>query len=368
MLKHLGQLFFIGISGKALTEDEKKFIVENDIGGICLFSRNLEDPKQIFDLCQEIQSLKSRQASRMPLFIGIDMEGGRVHRLQPPFTRWPAIKILGDLDSSSAAFKFGLFMGDELRSVGINLNFAPCVDVLTNPKNEIIGDRSVSTDPEMVGKIASGLARGYIKSGILCCAKHYPGHGNTLLDSHLDLPVEDVARDRMEEVELPPFKKAIRSRLDFMMTAHIKYSNVDPDWPATLSKIWLKDILRDELRYRGLIISDDLDMKALADNYDKADIPVRALQAGCDVLLYCNEPDSPPVAIEAVTRAIDSKELDSAEIQASIDRVLAVKKKKLMNQEPVSLKEATTIIGHPDHMRLASSLRDGELPEDILAK
>src|SRR6478752_7151566 len=150
-IRHIiGQHFFIGISGHALTADEKKFITENNIGGICLFGRNVADPKQVHDLSSEIQSLRHKQADKAPLFIGIDMEGGRVHRLKAPFTVWPPLKKLGDLDAPTVSFHFANRMGQEMKSVGINLDFAPCVDVFTNPANTVIGDRAISSDPESV--------------------------------------------------------------------------------------------------------------------------------------------------------------------------------------------------------------------------
>ncbi|HWU42922.1 MAG TPA: glycoside hydrolase family 3 N-terminal domain-containing protein, partial [Bdellovibrio sp.] len=157
----IGQNMFIGISGHSLTLEEKKFIVEHNIGGICLFGRNVAEPKQVRELCAEIQSLRHQQVDRAPLFIGIDMEGGRVHRLKAPFTLWPPLRRLGDLDAPTASFHFANRMGQEMRAVGINLDFAPCVDIFSNPANTVIGDRAISDDPEKVARHASALVRGY---------------------------------------------------------------------------------------------------------------------------------------------------------------------------------------------------------------
>jgi len=188
----IGQLFFIGLEGPALTSKEADFIVKNNIGGVTLFGRNLKTPIELHKLCSDLHNLKSRMPAKAPLFIAIDMEGGRVHRLKAPFTQWPSLGKVAALDSTSVAFKFANMMGIELKAMGINLDFAPCVDVLTNPKNILIGDRSLGEDPEYVAKMASALVRGYIKAGIVTCAKHFPGHGNTIIDSHEDLPVEDI--------------------------------------------------------------------------------------------------------------------------------------------------------------------------------
>lgn len=361
----VGQLTLIGVSGHTLTNDEKKFIVENNISGVVLFGRNVSEPKQIRDLCAEIQSLRHKMYDRAPLFIGIDMEGGRVHRLKKPFTQWPALKNIGDLDAPTVAFHFAHRMGIELMSVGINLDFAPCVDIFTNPQNIIIGDRAISSDPHQVEKMASALVRGYIKSGILSCAKHFPGHGHTLIDSHEELPIEEATIERLHEIELVPFKKALRSRVDMVMTAHILFKNVDPKWPVTLSPLFLKQMIRDELKYQGLIITDDLDMKAMAKHYDKGEIPVRALEAGADLLLYCNEPDSPPIAIEAVSNAIGMGRLSRAELESIHRKVLDVKKIKLLSPDPRPIEDAMTVIGCADHMYLADCIRNQKMPEGL---
>lgn len=366
MKQLIGQHILIGVSGLTLTDWEKKFIVQNNISGVVLFARNVSEPKQIRDLCAEIQSLRHQTIEKTPLYIGIDMEGGRVARLKAPFTQWPPLKKLGDLDSPTASFHFSHAMGMELKSVGINLDFAPCIDVFTNPKNTVIGDRAVSSDPEMVAKHASALIRGYLKAEVIPCGKHFPGHGDTVIDSHLDLPIEDASLERLNEVELVPFKKAIRSRMDMLMTAHIRFTSVDPEWPVTLSEIFLKKMLREELRYKGLIITDDLDMKALAKHYDTADIPVRALQAGADLLLYCNEPDSPPKAIEGIEKALADGKLKKEDLQETYKRILMMKKENIFNPDPMPIGDALKIIGHENHQKLAQGIAAGSVPASLL--
>jgi beta-N-acetylhexosaminidase len=368
MNKLIGQHMIIGISGPALTADEKKFIIDNNVAGIVLFARNLSEPKQIHDLCAEIQSLRHQMLEKLPFFIGVDMEGGRVARLKAPFTQWPPLKTLGDLDNATVTFHFSNKMGQELQAVGINLDFAPCVDVFTNPKNTVIGDRAISSDPEMVAKHASALVRGYIKSNIISCAKHFPGHGNTLIDSHEDLPVEETDLQRLENLELIPFKRSFKARVEMVMTAHILYKKVDPEWPATLSETFLKKILREQCRYRGLIITDDLDMKAMAKHYDRKQIPVRALQAGADLLLYCNEPASPPAAIDAIVEAVAQGQLKKADLENSYKRIVELKKEKIPHPDPVSFDEAMKIINSEDHKNIAAALAKGQVPAGLLAE
>lgn len=366
-LRHqIGQLMIMGLKGKTLEPSEKKFLVENNIGGVILFSRNIESPEQVHALCSEIQSLRKQLPENSPFFISIDMEGGRVARLKSPFTVWPPLGKLGALDSTTLCFKFAETMGRELSAVGINLDFAPCVDILTNPQNVLIGDRSLGQDAEHVAKLGSAIVRGYLKSNIIACAKHFPGHGNTIIDSHEDLPVEsesDLAR--LTEVEMVPFKKAFRAKLDLIMTAHMKFPKVDPDWPVTLSEIFLKDILRDKLAYRQLVITDDLDMKALAKYWPAEFLPVQALKAGADIILYCNEHDKPPMAMDAVEKAVKDMVLSKTLISERYESVMRLKKTRIIRPDPLSYPEASKLIGHPEHQVLAQAILTGDVPPEL---
>lgn len=362
----IGQHMIVGVAGTTLTANEKKFIVDNNISGVVLMGRNCVEPKQIRDLCADIQSLRHKMKDRAPLFIGIDMEGGRVHRLKPPFTQWPPLKLIGDLDAPTVAFHFAQRMGTELMSVGINLDFAPCIDIFSNPKNTVIGDRAVSSDAQEVEKMTSALIRGYIKSGILSCGKHFPGHGNTIIDSHEELPVEEADMKRLNEFELLPFKKAAKSRVDMMMTSHILFKNIDPKNPVTLSEFFLKKLLREEMKYKGLIITDDLDMKAMAKHYEKEEIPVLAMQAGAELLLYCNEPASPPAAIEGLLTAVAQGRLKESDLKQSHQHILEVKKIKLLSPDPRPIEDAMEVVGCPEHLALADAIRKGVVPDGLL--
>lgn len=366
MNKNFGQLMIIGIQGKTLTEDEKKFIINNNISGVILMGRNCESPKQVHDLCHDIQSLRFKMPDKAPLFIGIDMEGGRVQRLKAPFTLWPPARKLGDIDNSTLTFNFSQKMGMELKSVGINLNFAPCVDIFSNPQNTVIGDRALGTDPEHVGKHASAMVRGFIKSEIIPCVKHFPGHGNTLLDSHEDLPKENSDLKRLEEFELIPFKRSFKARVEMCMTSHILFPNIDPKYPATLSEFFVKKVLKENCRFRGLVITDDLDMKALTKNYTVEQIPVLALKAGCDLLLYCNEPLSPPRALESIIEATAQGVLDVNHLDQVAKKILAFKKENIPNPDPISYEEASKIIGNDNHLNVAEAIKSGIIPEGLL--
>ncbi len=360
MREFIGQQLIIGLSGETLTQDEAQFIVENNIGGIILFSRNLKSVEQTHKLICDVQQLRYKLPEKTPLFISVDMEGGRVHRLKEPFTQWPPVKNLGDIDSSNVTFKYTQLMGRELKAIGFNLDYAPCVDVLMNDENEVIGDRALSTDPEVVAKHSSAMVRGYIKSDVLTCAKHFPGHGYTSVDSHFDLPVDKrTLADLEKQGDLEPFKKVIKARVDMIMTAHIQYPNIDPQYPVTLSPLFITQFLREALRYRGIIITDDLDMKALTKHYPMDEIPVLALQAGANMLLYCNEPKSPIKGVKNVAKAISDGKISPETIRQNYDLIIKTKLKKFKNPiEPFSLEKAQQIIGRKEHQEFAQAVRE----------
>ncbi len=367
MRQQIGQQLIIGLKGTKLESAEADFIRQNNIGGVILMKRNVESPQQVMELTRDLQNLRHKMHDKAPLFISIDMEGGRVARLGPPFTQWPPLASLGKIDSTSVAFKLGAFMGAELKAVGINIDFAPCVDVLSNPLNVVIGDRSCGSDPELVSRIGSALVRGFIKSEVIPCAKHFPGHGNTLLDSHDELPVETKNMAALDACELIPFKKVFRARLDMLMTTHIHFKQLDPDWPATLSAKIMTDLLRNQLRYRNLLITDDLDMKALTKNWSREVIAVRAVQAGCNLLLYCNDPTSHVIALDALEAAVMDKTLDAKQIHDSHKRILDLKKEKLIKPDPDGMDVISRVVGHPDHLRLSKAIASGDVPEDLVS-
>lgn len=356
----------MGIQGKTLSDDEKKFIVNNQIGGVVLFTRNFDNVKQFHELCHDIHSLRLKMPDKTPLFLSVDMEGGRVQRFKEPFTVWPPLRKLGDLDNPTLSFLFSQRMGQELRAFGINLNFAPCADIFSNPKNTVIGDRSLGSDPEHVAKHVSAIVRGYIKSDVLACVKHFPGHGNTLIDSHEDLPKEDSDLKRLEDFELSPFKRAFKARVEMCMTSHILFKNIDAKYPASLSEIFVQKILKEQCRFRGLVVTDDLDMGALRKYFSIEEIAVQAAKVGSDILLYCNEPLSPVKAIEALMEATAQGVLNKDDLTARVKKVQQYKKEKILNPDPISFEEAQKVLSNPESKELADAIRSGNIPEKFL--
>ena len=358
-LKHLiNQTLIIGIKGTSLTSEEVQLFENENIGGVILFDRNVESLKQLHNLINHIQKLAVKSPDQKFMFIAIDMEGGRVQRLKSPFTIWPSMQQLGMRDSPSLAFDFATTMGKELRAVGINVNFAPCLDVLTCQENQVIRDRALSDKPDVVERLGSAIIRGFIKEDILPCGKHFPGHGSTVIDSHLELPVEDISLEMLEKNHLPPFNRAFRSKLRLLMTAHIKFSNIDPDWPATLSEKILKGLARDEMRYRNLIISDDLDMQALRNHWSIKDIAVQAVKAGCNLLLYSNDFESPHIAAEAIEEAVINGTIEKEQIIENHQRI--IKLKNIIPFKRFSYQEVLQIVGQTNHHVLSQLIASDE--------
>ena len=258
---------------------------EFDLGGVIFFARNVETPEQVADLSRESQEL----AGEIPLWVSVDQEGGRVARLKRPFTEWPPMATLGRAGARRRALaeRFARALAAELHAVGISLDYTPVLDVHTNPKNPVIGDRALAERAEDVARLGAAIIRTLQGAGIAACGKHFPGHGDTSTDSHFELPLLDHPPDRLEAVELVPFKAAIAAGVASIMTAHILIPSLDEELPGTLSPAIVDGLLKKKLGYQGLVLSDDLEMKAISGRYGHSEATVQAIAAGCDAVLMC---------------------------------------------------------------------------------
>lgn len=291
-----GQLLFAGFEGTRAPSDLLGLVREGRLGGVILFARNVEGPEQVRDLVTE---LHAAAPTEYPLLVAIDQEGGRVQRLRAPWTEWPPMRTVGERDRPGDTRTLGAALGRELADLGIGLDFAPVVDVDTNPENPVIGDRSFACTPEAVGRHAAALIAGLQGAGVAACAKHFPGHGDTQVDSHHELPRVGHALERLRAVELPPFRAAVGAEVASVMTAHVVVEALDPERPATLSKKVL-DVLRGEIGYDGVVFGDDLEMAAVADHHTPGDAARLALEAGCDAVLACRRTDVRDAALAAL--------------------------------------------------------------------
>src|SRR5918996_1350654 len=258
--RDIGQLLIGSLPGTTITPEMRSLAKEFQLGGVILFSRNIEAPEQVAELSRDVQTL----ARDVPLWMSVDQEGGRVARLKAPFTEWPPMAVLGRSGDEQLAARFAKALAAELRAVGVTLDYAPVLDIHTNPKNPVIGDRALADDAEMVARLGVAIIRGLQEHDVAACGKHFPGHGDTAIDSHLDLPLVEHPPDRLRRVEFVPFRAAIAADVAFMMTAHVLVPAFDEERPATLSRRIVQAILREELGFEGVILSDDLEMKAIA--------------------------------------------------------------------------------------------------------
>jgi beta-N-acetylhexosaminidase len=284
---HPGQVLFAGFQGTEVPEDLAALLREGRVGGAVLFARNLRDPQQVRGLVARLHELAP---ARAPLCVAIDQEGGRVQRLRAPWTEWPPMRRLGERDDPAATARVARALARELGDLGIDLDFAPVVDVDTNPANPVIGDRSFGREAERVARHVRAFVAAMQEAGVAACAKHFPGHGDTSEDSHLALPRVDHALGRLREVELVPFRAAAEAGVASMMTAHVLLPCLDPGVPATLCGAAL-ELLRGELGYDGLVFGDDFEMAAVAQHFAPREATRRALEAGVDALLVCSRAD-----------------------------------------------------------------------------
>jgi len=325
----LGQLIITGISGLALTVEEKEFIESESIGGVILFSHNFDDPAQLAELVNSIQVLRKNY----PLFISVDHEGGRVIRFKKHFTQFPAMYNISSLDSPKLCYQIHAIMAEELSACGVNLNFSPCCDIFNNPLNKVIGDRSFGVDEKTVSKFISSAIRGLQTEGILACAKHFPGHGGTEIDSHDSLPVLKRDLKELNQQELKPFIKAAKSRVELIMMSHIIVEAIDTKRPCSLSDKCYR-YLRDSLKYDNLIITDDMQMGAIINDYSIEESAVLAIKAGADIVMYRDFNNSKK-ALSAIQKAVKTKEINNAVIKEKISRINKCKKENLSAFKPI---------------------------------
>jgi beta-N-acetylhexosaminidase len=312
-----GELVMVGIQGKVLDAEQAAFLRRNRIRAVVLFRGNLGSEAEVRALTAALRKTMGPKA-----LIAIDQEGGAVVRatfLPHP----PAAMALGAAGTAVLAEEVGAAVARGVRSLGFNWNFAPVLDVNNNPENPVIAERSFSSDPAEVVRLAGAWMRGALREGVACCIKHFPGHGDTRVDSHLELPVVDKSRQALRALELKPFR-ALQSAAPAVMTAHIVYPRIDPDHPATLSRKLLRGMLRDAWGYKGVIITDSLVMKAIHQRYGHDRAAVLALQAGADMVMALGSQDEQAAAVRAIAAALADGSLARAEVQRSRARLDAL--------------------------------------------
>ncbi|MGH3761294.1 glycoside hydrolase family 3 protein [Actinophytocola sp.] len=335
------------------------------VGGVIYFNNsgtdNVDGPRQLAAFSNGLQRAAVKHNTRLPLLVAIDQEGGNVTRLESPATEYPASMAVGAGRSTADAKALATINATELRAMGVNQNFAPVADVNSNPLNPVIGARSFSSRPDLASSLVTAEIDGYQRGGkrfetVSSSAKHFPGHGDAETDSHTGLPIIDRTEAEWREFDLPPFRAAVDAGIDSIMTAHIEVPSLDPSGvPATLSQPILTGLLRDELNYDGVIVTDSLGMGG-ANVFPPEEIPVMALEAGVDQLLM---PPDLQLAIDAVKGAVQSGRLTEQRIDESVVRILKLKRERGILDKPfVNENKVDKIVGKPEHIARIQQITD----------
>jgi beta-N-acetylhexosaminidase len=352
--RRIGQLAIVGCQGTAVPAELRALAREFDLGGVILFARNIEAPEQVAEMAVEIGDL----ARDVPLWVSVDQEGGRVARLKRPFTEWPPMATLGRSGDDRLADRFARALARELRAVGISLDYAPVLDVNTNPANTVIGDRALSDRPDLAARLGAVIVRALQEEGVAACGKHFPGHGDTSADSHHELPVVPHEPDRLRAIELLPFRAAIDAGVAAIMSAHVLVPAFDDTRPATLAPALMRGLLREELGFDGLILSDDLEMRAVADGFSIDRAAVGAVAAGCDAVLICGSShDSQARALEAVVHAVETEDVPLGRIEDALARHSRQKERFLAGaRDRAAPREAMALLGCDAHQAIAAEM------------
>lgn len=329
----IGQLVFTGVDGYTSDEHAKQLIQTYRVGGVILFERNIQDAEQTRTLLNALKKLNGK--NKVPLFFGVDEEGGTVSRMPDSFVPLPTSERIGTVNDRTFSYEIGRVIAREIKTLGFNTNFAPVLDINSNPDNPVIGDRSFGATAKVVSKLGLATLQGMKAERVIPVVKHFPGHGDTSVDSHVGLPVVTHDVERLDAFELVPFKQAIAQGADAVMIAHILLPQLDPDHPASLSKAVITDLLREQLAFDGVVVSDDLTMGAIVEQYDIGEAAVTAVAAGTDLLLVCHEYDNTVAVIEALRKAVADRTLSEQRIDESVYRILALKRAYRITDLPV---------------------------------
>ena len=325
----IGQMIIAGFNGKKLNEEINTLVNDLDVGGIILFSRNIENSNQLKKLTEDINNINKN----IPLFISTDEEGGRVSRLPNDTTKFKSAKDIGDKGDTNYAYENGMNLGRTLKEHNINMDFAPAIDIYSNPKNTVIGDRAFGTDEKIVSAMGIATMNGLKREGVIPVVKHFPGHGDTDIDSHFDLPVVNKSLKQLENFELVPFKEAIDKGCDAIMVSHILVEKIDSKNPATLSKNIIYKLLREKMNFKGVVITDDMHMKAISNNLSIEEASVKSINAGSDIILIGSDIDITKSVIEKIKLAVKNNNITEDRIDESVYRILTLKEKYLNKKD-----------------------------------
>lgn len=351
--RQAASLFTVGFHGRSVGDDLRG-LLSRGVGGVIYFARNVGTPAEVLELNRDIK----RSANR-PLLIAVDQEGGQVARLRRGFTELPPLRAVGATGSATLTEELGGLVARELRAVGFDMNYAPVLDVDTNPSNPVIGARAFGGTPELVSTLGRAFVAGLQAAGVAACGKHFPGHGDTSQDSHLELPQLPHAMERLERIELAPFRAAASSGIAAFMTAHVLFNALDSRHPATMSRAVVTSVLRESFGYRGLVVTDDIEMKAIADNYGVEEAVLWGLNAGVDHFLCCHTASLAHRGIDAVVRSVESGALGRETLDLATRRFRDLLARY---ERPVGSPDGLAVLRAPEHLALVARIFDGVDP------
>ena len=328
----IGQLMIAGFDGTEMTDQTRELINTYHVGGFIFFKPNLENPEQSRQLVNHLKELNAD--NDIPLFLAVDQEGGTVTRL-PGLDPMKTNEEIGSSYEADFSYETGKLLAAQLHAFGMQVNFAPSVDVNSNPNNPVIGNRAFGSDPNVVSEHGVQMMKGMQDENIITSVKHFPGHGDTNEDSHETLPVIEKTKEELAEIELMPFESSIEAGADMVMIAHILLPELGTSKPATLSKEVVTELLRKEMKYDGVIVTDDMTMGAIVNDYGIAEASVMAVEAGVDIILMAHGDENVQETFIALKEAVENGDIHEERIDESVQRILLLKNKYELADSPV---------------------------------
>ncbi|GAA0133294.1 beta-N-acetylhexosaminidase [Paenibacillus sp. YSY-4.3] len=330
----IGQLVVVGVEGTAPDDTARQFIESHHVGGFIFYKNNISDSKQAVAFFNQLKKMNAN--NKVPLLLSVDEEGGRVSRMPEEFKALPSAQIIGEAGSTELASGLGSVIGKELAGFGLNMDFAPVLDINSNPDNPVIGSRAFGSNAEIVSEMGIAMFQGIGQEGVIPVLKHFPGHGDTSVDSHLGLPVVEHDMERLRKLELVPFIRAIEEGADVVMVAHLLMPKLDAEQPASFSKAVIHDVLREELGFEGVVITDDMTMGAIVKHYDIGEAAVKFIQGGGNIVLVGHERERQLAVIDALTAAVKRGAISPEVLDERVYSILKLKEKYGLRDDPAS--------------------------------
>ncbi|MDQ6421776.1 beta-N-acetylhexosaminidase [Paenibacillus sp. LHD-117] len=331
----VGQLAIIGLEGTTMDESTKQFIQKYHVGGFILFKDNIASANQILKLLNQLKETNAKEPNAVPLWLSVDQEGGKVSRMPSEFKKTPSAQKIASKNDPDYTYAIGQSLGLELGALGFNMDFAPVLDINSNTDNPVIGDRSFGADSDSVILHGLEMMNGISSQGVASVVKHFPGHGDTSIDSHHSLPAVNKSLDELSRFELLPFQEAIRNDADAIMVGHLLMTKLDDEHPASISREVITGLLRERMGYDGVVMTDDMTMKGLTGGNDIGDAAVKAILAGGDVLLVCHEYNLQQKVLDTVKQRVEDGTISNARLDESVYRILRLKSKYQLRDEMI---------------------------------